>query len=141
MKDGDLRTIFRSELARFQWTSVETAGTASGVPDSEFCTPEGIQGWIEFKHTSIFAVHVRPLQVAWIMRRSRYGGNTWIAVRREPTAKKYEGVDELWLMRGDQAETLFQNGLEYTHAMVWSNGPRNWNWNEIANILNLKIQL
>ena len=73
-KDGDLRSLFRIKLKTYQWTSIETAGTVSGVPDSEFCTPEGIQGWLEFKRTNVFYVHINPFQVAWLMRRCRYGG-------------------------------------------------------------------
>jgi hypothetical protein len=140
MKDGGLRTLFRLKYQQFQWTSVETAGTASGIPDSEFCTPDGIQGWIEFKQTSIFHVQIKPFQVAWLTQRCRYGGNAWIAVRRVPTAQKYDDVDELWLMRGDQANRLFYDGLTGTHAMVYSNGPRNWNYDEIEKILKLKLQ-
>jgi hypothetical protein len=142
MKDGGLRPLFRNKFRQWQWTSVETAGTATGVPDSEFCSQTGHQGWIEFKQTKIFHVGIQPLQVAWLMRRCRYGGNAWIAVRRTPTAKIHEGVDELWFMRGDQAEALFHNGLgDQIHAKSWPGGPSNWNWEEIAAILNQEIQL
>ena len=134
MKDGNLRNIFRSNLKTYQWTSVETAGTASGVPDSEFCSPWGVQGWIEFKQTPVFYVNIRPLQVAWLLRRCRDGGNAWIAVRRIPKAAKYNGADELWLMRGDQAQALFDNGLENTSAWMWKGGPNNWNFQEIHEI-------
>jgi hypothetical protein len=135
MKDGGLRSIFRIKLAGYQWTSVETAGTISGVPDSEFCTPHGIQGWVEFKQTKVFYVEINPFQVAWLMRRCRMGGNAWIAVRRTPTAKKYDGADELWLMRGDQAQALFDSGLRNTSAWCWDGGESNWNFQEIHNIL------
>ena len=138
MKDGGLRLTFRSRLKPFQWTSIETAGTASGVPDSEFITPEGIQGWIEFKKTHKFFVEVKPLQVAWLMRRCRMGGNAWIAVRRIPKAKIHEGKDELWLMFGDQAEALFNLGLDGVHSTCWEGGESNWNWDEIKVILNRK---
>ena len=117
MKDGDLRTIFRIRFKNYQWSSVETAGTASGVPDSEFCTPNGVQGWIEFKQTHIHQVGIRPFQVAW-------------------------------LMRGDQAQALFDGGLECVYATRWEGGPNNWNFQEISNKLqnpippplNIKIQ-
>jgi hypothetical protein len=136
MKDGDLRTIFRIRFKNFQWSSVETAGTASGVPDSEFCTPNGVQGWIEFKQTHIHQVGIRPFQVAWLMRRCRYGGNAWIAVRRTPNSKREAGIDQLWLMHGDQAQALFDGGLECVYATRWEGGPNNWNWDEI----NWKLQ-
>lgn len=135
MKDGGLRTVFRSGLPTYQWTSVETAGTASGVPDSEFCTPYGVQGWIEFKQTHIYYVKIKSFQVSWLMRRCRIGGQAWIAVRRRPTAKMFAGVDELWLMRGDQAEALFYKGLTGVSAWCWDGGEGNWNFTEIHEIL------
>ena len=135
MKDGGLRTIFRIRFDKWQWTSVETAGTASGVPDSEFCTPEGIQGWIEFKQTRAFSVNIRPFQATWLDKRCRFGGNAWIAVRRIPTAKKWAGRDELWLMRGDQALALEKGGLENIVGICWGGGVKNWNFAEIGNIL------
>jgi hypothetical protein len=135
MKDGGLRYIFRTRFRSFQWTSVETAGTASGVPDSEFCTPYGIQGWIEFKQTSIYRVNIRPFQVAWLDQRCRYGGNAWIAIRRIPHSQREEGVDDLWFMSGDQAKALEEGGLENTYAKVWHGGEKNWNFHEIHNIL------
>jgi hypothetical protein len=141
IKDGGLRSLFRSKFPHFQWTSVETAGTASGVPDSEFCTPDGIQGWIEFKRTTAFYVVFQEFQPAWIYQRSRYGGNAWIAVRRIPTAKKFEGVDELWLVRGIQAKILAKEGLtDAVESIHWSGGPRNWNYAEIEEILNLRLK-
>jgi hypothetical protein len=135
MKDGGLRVIFRHQFPMFQWTSVETAGTTSGVPDSEFCTPDGIQGWIEYKFTNVYYVQIKSFQISWLMRRCRMGGNAWIAVRRTPTAKKFAGQDELWLMSGDQAEALFYNGLQGTSAWCWSGGPKSWNFAEIGQIL------
>jgi len=141
MKDGDLRILFRHKFPSFQWSSIETAGTATGVPDCEYCTSTGTQGWIEFKVTHGFHVKLSPLQVAWLTRRCRYGGNAWIAVRRIPTAKMYEGVDELWLMRGDQAANLLAYGLKgipKDQIQMWCDGPSNWDWNQVQKALHLK---
>lgn len=139
--DGGLRPLFRNRFNTWQWSSIETAGSATGVPDSEFCTPAGCQGWIEFKQTHIYAVKIRSLQVAWLDQRCRYGGNAWIAVRRTPLAQKFIGNDELWLMRGDQASALYYEGLEGTSAMIWHGGPSNWNYEEIAKYLTLELRL
>lgn len=136
--DGGLRKIFRDNIPSWQWSSIETAGTTSGVPDSEFMSTEGVQGWIEYKKTHIFYVQVKSFQVAWLMRRTRMGGNAWIAVRRMPTARKYNGADELWLMSGNQAEALFYNGLNGVHALCWSGGPSGWDWEEISHTLTLR---
>src|SRR5262249_50106411 len=130
MRDGGLRSIFRKELHWYQWTSVETGLTAGGVPDSEFCTTNGTQGWIEFKQTKIYYVQIKPLQIAWLMRRTRMGGNAWIAVRRTNKSS-----DELWLMSGDQAVNLHVNGLEGTSAWCWKEGPSFWNFEEVHSIL------
>jgi hypothetical protein len=135
MKDGGLRTTFRLKFPGFQWTSVETAGTATGVPDSEFCSPEGVQGWIEFKKTHANAVDISPFQVAWLMRRCRYGGNAWIAVRRIPKSQRETGVDQLWFMRGGQAKALFEGGLDNISGWCWSGGESNWNFAEIHDLL------
>jgi hypothetical protein len=142
MKDGDLRTLFRIKFSTFQWTSVETAGTASGVPDSEFCSPEGAQGWIEFKQTHIYRVNIRPFQVTWLMKRCRYGGNAWIAVRRIPNSQREDGIDQLWLIKGDQAQALFDGGLENIYGTKWEGGPSNWNWSEIhQKLLSLPLKI
>jgi hypothetical protein len=127
MKDGDLRRIFRYNLPQFQWTSIETAGVSSGVPDSEFCAPCGTAGWIEYKQTHKFFVQIKPLQVSWIDRRCRMGGRAWIAVRRT----RQDGSDELWLMFGSQARALQEGGLENVYASCWYGGPGCWNWKEI----------
>jgi hypothetical protein len=131
MKDGGLRQIFRHSIAEWQWTSIETAGTASGVPDSEFCATCGVTGWIEFKATKKFYVQIKPLQVAWINRRHRMGGKVWIAVRREHK----DGSDELWLMDGSQIVPLFEGGLNNVSATCWKGGPKVWNFNEVREIL------
>jgi hypothetical protein len=137
-KDGDLRSIFRTKLRHWHWSTIETGVIAPGTPDSEFFTTEGVQGWIEFKWTNIFYVQIKPLQVAWLMRRSRMGGNAWIAVRRTPQSQKELGSDELWIIAGHQAENLFRGGLKNIHALYWEGGPANWNFEEIIRTLNLK---
>lgn len=138
MIDGGLRPIFRAKIPSWQWSSIETAGTASGVPDSEFCTPDGVQGWLEFKRTTVFYVLLKEFQVSWLMRRARYGGNAWIAVRRTPTSQREAGVDQLWLMKADQALRLYEGGLENVYALCWEGGPNNWNFEEVSAALNLK---
>jgi len=135
-KDGGLRPIFRHQFKTWQWSTIEVGATQGGLPDNEFCTPEGIQGWIELKQTHIFYVKVKPLQVAWLMRRCRYGGNAWIAVRRTPQSQKEIGIDQLWLMKGDQAANLATAGLQgIDHYTIWEGGPSNWNFAEIGHML------
>jgi hypothetical protein len=137
--DGGLRPEFRKRLPHYQWTTIEVGAITGGVPDSEFCTPTGVQGWIEFKKTHIFYVHIKPLQVAWLMQRCRYGGNAFIAVRRTPHSKREQEADELWLMKGNQAEILHDQGLTGVEAWVWEGGPNKWNFAEISAVLHNKV--
>jgi hypothetical protein len=60
-------------------------------------------------------------------------------VRRIPIARKYNGADELWLIRGDQAIALDEGGLKSVGAISWDGGPSNWNWDQISKILTLEI--
>jgi hypothetical protein len=129
-KDGGLRPLFRQQFRSWQWSTIEVGTIAGGIPDNEFCTPTGVQGWIEFKQTHIFYVQIRPLQISWLMRRCRYGGNAWIAVRRINKSS-----DELWLMFGDQAERLHNGGLEAISGWCWNGGPGGWNFEEVSQLL------
>jgi hypothetical protein len=94
-----------------------------------------MQGWIEFKKTHVYAVEIRPLQVAWLTRRYRLNKRSFIGVRRMPASKRESGADELWLMPGCEATALQQSGLQAVHALCWGGGPSMWNWLEIAEAL------
>jgi hypothetical protein len=125
-RDGDLRHTFRVHLPQAQWSSIETGATEGGVPDSEYCFPDGTQGWIEFKCARRgWGVVIRPAQAAWISRRARHGGRVHIAVLRE---------DVLHLLAGSQVRALQQHGLR-DHTRWWGGGPRMWPWQLIEDIL------
>jgi hypothetical protein len=131
-RDGDLRSIFRQHLPRAQWTSIETGAVAGGVPDSEYCFPDGKQGWLEFKEikTGWFVKNTRSwvAQVAWISRRVRLGGRADIAVLRGST---------LYMVYGADAERLRDDGLQGAPwvALCYDGGPRYWNWRTIEEML------
>lgn len=129
--DGGLRVIFSSNIREFHWTHIETPGTAGGVPDSEFCPPNGRAGWMESKRTDGWVIKFRPLQVGWLMRRSRMNGKCFIAVLRK--------ADELWLWSGAAAIDLAENGMDGADRSMlfgrWSGGPTRWPWGHIATIL------
>jgi len=72
--DGGLRSLYRKYLPAFQWTTIESPFTEAGIPDCEFCAPNGVSGWIENKLASGFVVHLRPEQIAWLHRRHRHRG-------------------------------------------------------------------
>lgn len=145
--DGGLRGLFRDNLPRFHWQSVETGMTGRGVPDSNFCAPPGIEGWVEFKQTEEWAVTLRPEQVGWLCRRARAGGRVFVAVRRWPAAsRRREAADELWLLAGAAARELLDYGLPGgprcpldasrlppgAFLSVWPGGPARWDWDAVA---------
>lgn len=128
-RDGNLRQIFFRSLPAWHWTAVETGATSSGVPDSEYCSPEGAQGWLEYKVSRGWAVTIRPEQVGWLKRRARQGGRCFVAVRRI-----LEGsVDELWLVAGGDAGILGEGGLRAVAPVLrQAGGPSKWDFNQVA---------
>ncbi len=136
--DGGLRPMFRARLRQFAWTTVETGATQDGVSDSNYLSRGGIEGWIEFKQTSGWTPKIRPGQVGWILRRARYGGRSWIAVRRWCVqGPRREAADELWLVPGVYARELRAGGLRPLREVVgtWPGGPARWDWDAVAALL------
>jgi hypothetical protein len=138
--DGGLRALYRKHLPGFQLTAIESATTSPGVPDTEYCSPYGTQGWIENKRSDAWAVTIRPLQVAWISRRARLGGRVFIAVRRlTKGGPKTQAADELWLIHGRAVEALCDGGLRAVRSdfvlCVQSGGPEAWDWGAIKDHL------
>jgi hypothetical protein len=126
-RDGDLRSIFRQHLPQAQWTAIETGVISGGVPDSEYCFPDGKQGWLEFKNVQGWRAVLRPGQVSWISRRARLGGVVFVAARRG---------DELYLVHGKLVERLHEDGLQGAPwARKFVGGPARWNWARIEDTL------
>ncbi len=138
--DDGLRPIFRDHLPKFDWQSIETPITGSGVPDSNYCR-NGREGWIEYKATKGYAVTLEPEQIGWICRRVRHGGRVWIAVRRRSSAgpRKGTAVDELWIIPGVLAKKAKIEGLRglrfWPTVEHWSGGPTKWDWDHVSDLL------
>jgi hypothetical protein len=131
--DGGLRALERQYLVGAQWTSIETGGSAHGVPDMEYCYPRGKQGWLENKMTHGWAVKIRPAQVGWIEWRVRMGGTVFVATRRINAASR---ADELWVHHGRDVEALQDHGLRGAEPLLRSlGGPAGWDWEAFKNIL------
>lgn len=130
--DGGLRALFQERMPFVHWTTIETGGTALGVPDLEGCRA-GRQVWVEMKQTEHWAVSkVRPNQVAWIERRLRAGGNVYLGVRR--------AGGELWLLSGRAARPLIlgERLSSLSTDLVlgrWDGGPARWDWGKVAETL------
>ena len=143
MIDGGLRPTFHEMLkSGFDWQAIETGGTGKGIPDSNFCHRECGDRWIEFKATDGWVVDLSPEQIGWHKKRARYGGKTFIAVRRHHGGGPRKGhpVDQLWLYHGAAAELLKRDGIRGSEDKpyfigVWHGGKARWAWDEIARAL------
>lgn len=128
--DDGLRLIFRKNIRKAHWQSVETGYTSRGVPDSNCCI-QSVDFWVEFKSVRRgWAVKMRPEQVAWLVTRERHGGRTFIAVRR-----RVSGADELWLYRGSDAREVMDAGLVHPPLLKETGGPARWKWDRIVDVL------
>lgn len=136
MIDGGLRKLFRQHLPAFHWVSVETGLTEQGVPDSNYCF-EGAEGWVEFKKAEANKVSLRSEQIGWLMRRSRAGGRTFIAVRHQHIGgpRKGRAIDRLLLFPGSAAKQLIFSGLRNAPIIESSGGPSRWDWDAVGIVL------
>jgi hypothetical protein len=134
--DAGLRSELRKGLPAAQWTHVESPVTSPGVPDTEFVLPGGVQGWVECKKSTAWAVTLRPLQISWLTRRCRLGGRAFVAVRRLTP----RGDDELWLFRGSDAPELSDGGLRVVAPLGrWAGRPALWDWVGVEYILRFTV--
>ncbi len=129
-KDGGLAELFRKHIPTAHWQRVENI-IGRGTPDMNGCL-KGKEFWIEFKKTDGWRIDIKPEQVAWHLHRSRVGGKTFFAVRRDPKC-----LDELWIISGRQAALLKRSGIKAlkTGYIVTSGGPRRWDWGSIQSLL------
>lgn len=138
--DGGLRPLFRKYIPQAQWTTIESGMTSRGIPDSEYCFPNGISGWIEFKKTMAWSVNMRPEQCAWLTRRARLGGRALIAVRRLSLGgPRRDAADELWIVSGAYAVELKRGGLKALPSGAvlgcWWGGSGRWLWTGVTEVL------
>lgn len=126
--ESDFRRLFRKYLPQVHWATVESRTTESGIPDINGAL-QGAEFWIECKVVKAFAVNLRPMQMAWILRRVRHGGNVFIAVR-----KKNSIVDELYLIDGKYVKELNEKGL-HEFKCIGGGGPGQWPWAVVASML------
>jgi hypothetical protein len=142
--DGGLRNIFRTYLQKlgYHFTAIETGGTGRGIPDSEYCSPTGETGWIEYKKTSANSIQISPEQIGWALQRSRNQGVIFYGVRKKcAKGVRRRACDELWLIDGASAQLLKEEGLKSRELKIlgiWANGPANWDWQQIDRILRRK---
>lgn len=138
LNDGGLRPTFRKHLPQVHWTSIESALTGSGIPDTNGCF-RGFEFWIEHKATDGYAVRLRSAQYAWGMRRARSEGRVFCAVRRcvEGGPRRGAACDDLWLIPVKHYPALFDAGLRPflrdrpADVGHWTGGASEWDWKEV----------
>jgi hypothetical protein len=134
MSDGGLRQLFAKHLPEVHWQGIETGGTGRGIPDLNGCVG-GVEFWIECKLTGAWAVTFEIGQVAWLERRARAGGRTFVAVRRHAPSGPRRGaaIDALYLYPGVAARTLSEKGMAGAPALgMWPGGPARWDWDRVS---------
>lgn len=133
--DDGLRLLMRQSLReKIFWTTIETGMVALGVPDINYLSDGGCEGWVECKSTKANAIKFRPEQIGWHLRRARYGGRTWIAVRRRHRGGVRKGaeVDELWMAAGCWIEQVADQGIMCPHVIkMGDGGPSDWDWGKV----------
>jgi hypothetical protein len=146
--DAGLRGILRQWLPAVHWQTIEVGLVGRGVPDANGCVliqdpkrgPVGVEFWVECKRVDGWAVNLEPEQVAWLLRRTRAGGRTFVACRKfrdAPTAR-LQTCDELWLFAGRHARELKDAGMRHPaiQPLVQTNGgPSRWDWGRVLEAL------
>jgi hypothetical protein len=120
------------------WTTIETGLVTQGVPDTNYISDGGVEGWCECKATDGWKVKFRPMQVGWHERRYRMGGRTWIAIRRQTRGGPRQGaaVDELYLVPGCYVIELRDQGIDCGRAQFMGDGgPERWRWRDVRRAL------
>lgn len=137
--DGGLRKLFKDNVGKSHWKTIETGETQGGIPDSHV-TLDHTSVWVEFKMTKAWAVTIRPMQVGFALTETRFGGRVLFAVRREYAGtKKLPPCDDLYLIDGAAAARLNDEGLQGLSQgdlrYHGTGGPRNWDWGAVRSVL------
>ena len=93
-KEKDLWLLLKNNLTDIHFQRIETGLTGSGVPDVNGCA-KGKECWIELKEIHRGkSLTLRPMQVAWMAKRSAVGGQVFVLARKQDVIKLYH-VDGL----------------------------------------------
>lgn len=93
-REKDLWLLLKNNLTDIHFQRIETGLTGSGVPDVNGCA-KGKEFWIELKEIHRGkSLTLRPMQVAWMAKRSAVGGQVFVLARKQNVIKLYH-VDGL----------------------------------------------
>lgn len=111
-KEKDLWLLLKNNLTDIHFQRIETGLTGSGVPDVNGCA-KGKEFWIELKEIHRGkSLTLRPMQVAWMAKRSAVGGQVFVLARKQDVIKLYHvdglsGAKELQ----ENPKGFYQNSL------------------------------
>ena len=103
---------------------IETGSTGLGIPDVNMCW-EGKDIWVELKVVKGKRVELRPEQVAWLFRRNRSGGSSWIAARDKADGVRKGKYDKIYLWPGSNVIEVKEKGVEAIGGFVFES-PFDW---------------
>ena len=92
-KESLLWKQLRDNLPKVHWQRIETGITGAGVPDVNGCL-DGKEVWVELKRVKGRQIGLRPMQIAWLATRTKYGGRGYVLAKKDKTIKLYS-VDSL----------------------------------------------
>lgn len=93
-RERDLWLLLKNNLTDIHFQRIETGLTGSGVPDVNGCA-KGKEFWIELKEIHRGkSLTLRPMQIAWMAKRSAVGGQVFVLARKQNVIKLYH-VDGL----------------------------------------------
>ena len=120
-REKDLWLLLKNNLTDIHFQRIETGLTGSGVPDVNGCA-KGKEFWIELKEIHRGkSLTLRPMQVAWMAKRSAVGGQVFVLARKQDVIKLYH-VDGL-----SGAKELQENPKGfYQNSLVTLIKPNEW---------------
>jgi len=112
--------MFRKRIKEFSkllsynvhWQSLESSVMGQGIPDLNGCC-DGQEVWLELKYTKLLKpsnISLEPMQVAWIYKRAKAGGNIWIALCQETKNFKPKFI---YLWKGKDVQKIHSIGFNY----------------------------
>jgi len=110
---------------------IETGSTGLGIPDVNMCW-QGHEFWVELKIVKGKRVELRPEQVAWLFRRNRAGGVSWIAARDKADGVRKGKYDRIHIWPGSLSMEVKELGVATPGGYVFE-AP--FNWDAIINTL------
>ena len=113
------------------WQRIESGETASGIPDLNGCHA-GVEIWVELKsmERGLKIPGYTSFQCGWLLRRSRVGGRSYLAVR----IQKRTWGDGIIIWPGSAAREVMDQGLraEALSVICMKNGV---SWADVSECL------